>query len=124
MILGTAPRDFGFNPFSTVARAVVKSHVVGTRAIAKAIRDPRVQQAAIAAGSAYGGRAGQAAQYAQMLRPPPGAVLAPPPGPPPDGSDNADEVPAGPAAPIHKTNILLYAGLAGVGLLAFLLLKK
>lgn len=114
MLVGQA--QFGFNPF----RAIVRAHVVGTRAIAHAIQNPNVQRAAITAAQAYGGNYATAAGYAQQVLP----GQAPPPGamPPPDGGGGDDGGPM--EAPVKKGNLLPIAMIGGAALLVLLMLKK
>jgi hypothetical protein len=110
--------SLGFNPF----RAIVHAHVVGTRAIAKAIQNPRVQQAAIAAGQAYGGRAGSYANYAQQFtQPQPGQM---PPGPPATGDEVANDDGTATMAPVKKGNLLPLALIGGAALVVLFMLKK
>ncbi len=132
MLIG-APQvdDFGFSITSAIKKVgnvVYQAHAIPTRAAMKALKDPRVQQAAVAAGQSYvssqGG--GQYAQYIQQARsllpgsapppPPPGAMM-------PDGGDDADTIPAS-AGPVQKGNFMTIAAIAGAGLIIFLLLRK
>jgi hypothetical protein len=114
-VIGT---NLGFNPF----RAIVHAHVVGTRAIAKAIQNPKVQQAAIAAGQAYGGRAGSYANYAQQFTQQPGQM--PPQGPPAASDEVANDDGSAAMAPVKKGNLLPLALIGGAALVVLFMLKK
>lgn len=120
--------QFGFSitdPFKQVGKFVVKTHVIGTKAIVKAIKDPRVQQAAAQyAQQKYGTQYAQGMDYyqqgRQLLRPPPGPMT--PDGQPAMPDAEGELAPA--ASPVQHGNMLTIGAIVGVGLLAFLLLRK
>jgi len=120
--------QFGFSITSalrTVGHGIYQAHAIPTRALVRAAKDPRVQQAAVAAGQSYVASDPRAQQYIQQARaflppgaPPPSAMPAPVPG----GDDDAG--PPVSTGPVQKGNMITIAAVVGVGLLAFLLLRK
>lgn len=135
MLVGQPQLGFSItDPFKKVGQFVYKTHVVGTKAIVKAIKDPRVQQAAVQSaqqyaasqggGGAYSQYAAQYAPYVQAarsaFRPPPGMG---PPGAVPMAPDEEGEM-APAASPVQHGNMLTIGAIIGVGVLAFLLLRK
>lgn len=129
--------QFGFSitdPFKKVGQLVYKTHVIGTKAIVKVIKDPRVQQAAAQSAQQYaasqGGGGQYAAQYAKyspyvqaarnafMPGQQPGVMM-----PPQQVLDNEGE-PMPASSPVQHGNFMFVGALVGVGVLAFLLLRK
>jgi hypothetical protein len=114
-------------PFKYAARGVQSVAKYGYRVA----QDSRVQQAAAAAAQAYApSQYATATMYADRARgiiAPPGAMLPPPgammPAPMPAGGDDVDMAPAS-AGPVQKGNMITIGVIVGVGVLAFLLLRK
>lgn len=121
------PTGFG-NPLKSAFNVVKQAHVVGTKALVTAAKDPRVQQAAAQSASQYAqqnpnsafaqkyGQAQQAyAKYNELFRMPqqPGAPLPMPmpmmqPEPP----------------PTSKSGLITFAAIGGGLLLVFLLTRN
>jgi hypothetical protein len=119
----------GFSITSALKKAgsvVYQAHAIPTRAAVRALKNPRVQQAAVAAGQSYIQSDPRYAQYIDQARAllPPGAQ--PMPGPMPEPAPGGDEDMGPPAGGGHvqKGNMLTIGAIVGVGLLAFLLLRK
>lgn len=135
MLVGQPQLGFSVtDPFKKVGQFVYKSHVIGTKAIVKAIKDPRVQQAAAQSAQQYAAQSGQGGQYAAQYAKyspyiqaargafmPPGAV--PGPGGQPMMPDEEGEM-APAASPVQHGNLFTIGAILGVGVLAFLLLRK
>lgn len=126
----------GFNPFSSIAsgvkavgKGIVKTHVIGTKAIMQVAKNKQVQQAAVQAGQQYAQQK-YGAQYAKgldyyqkgkaLLRPP-GAPGGPPP---PEALDEeGDPIPSPGGVPAQKGNLMLIGGLAAAAVLVFVLTR-
>ena len=132
---GFASAPLGFSITSglkSVARGVVKAHVVGTKALVNVARNPNVQRAAVAAGQSYvqskyadqyARAAGLYSQGKQLLRPP-GAPMPPPPPPDAGGDDGGDNMPVStPGVPAQRGNLMLIGGLVAAGLLVLVLTR-
>lgn len=122
--------QFGFSITSalrTVGHGIYQAHAIPTRAAMKALKDPRVQQAAVAAGQAYvqsDPRYAQYMQQAQALLPPGAQQPMPAPMPMPSDDDGGGGMAPASAGPVQKGNMITIGVIVGVGLIAFLLLRK
>lgn len=134
MLLGQS-RGFGFNPFSAIKTAAKDVYHVA--------QDPRAQALVAAGAQAYApDQTSQVMQFTHQVQanirrarrfmdqgrvilvqpgqaPPAGAVPMPDPGPVDDGGGDG-----GGGLPVQKSHMLVYAGMAGAGLILFLLLRK
>ena len=133
MIFGQPQLGAWTDPFKKVGQVVYKAHVVGTKALVKVAKDPRVQQAAAQSAQQYAQQKypdqyAKAAPYAQqargILRPPgPQAPIPMPQMMPPGGDEDGDMMPTS-SGPIQKGNFTTLALIGGAAIILLIMMKK
>ena len=134
MIFGQPQLGAWTDPFKKVGKVVYKAHVVGTKALVKVAKDPRVQQAAAQSAQQYAQKnysqqyqavTPYAQQAKAILRPPgPQAPVPMPQMMPPGGEEDAGDMMPTSAGPVQKGNFTTLALIGGAAIILLVMMKK
>lgn len=140
MLVGQPLRDFGptnlgawTDPFKKIGKTVYKAHVVGTRVLVKAAKNPNVQKAAAQSAQAYAQQkypeqyakgAGYVEQAKAIYRPPQPQAPGMPQQMAPQQEEMAEDAPMPGGGPVQKGNFTTLALIGGAAVLLLIMMKK